>query len=177
MILIIDDDRAVRMSMSLALSKKGMECLAVATEAEALAAVRKQEVRLAVLDMNLTLSTTGRQGIELLRKIRVLRPDMPVILISAWGTIPLAVEGMGYGAVDFITKPWSNDDLAAKIRKALARADDSISKAQHIDTLDEMEREAIIKAVRTSGGNLSEAAARLGITRQALYRRIEKYGL
>ena len=58
--------------------------------------MRSDDVELAILDMNLHSGTDGRDGIELLRKIKILRPDMPVILISAWGTIPLAVEGMNY---------------------------------------------------------------------------------
>jgi DNA-binding NtrC family response regulator len=113
----------------------------------------------------------------MLRKIRVLRPEMPVILITAWGTIPLAVEGMNHGATDFLTKPWSNKDLVAKIRKALSAAEQESKNRERIETLDDTEREAIAKALRLSDGNLSIAAQKLGITRQALYRRIEKYGL
>ncbi len=175
MILIVDDDNAVRMSISLALKRAGMEPWAVGTEDEALGAVRDGCVSLVVLDMNLTLSTTGRQGVEMLRKIRVLRPEMPVIMITAWGTIPQAVETMSYGAVDFITKPWSNADLVSKIKKILAQKKNEAPR--QAETLDEMESEAISEALRRCGGNLSEAAKQLGITRQSLYRRIEKYKL
>ena len=143
MILIVDDDNAVRMSVSLALKRAGYEPWAVGNEDDALAAVRDERVILVILDMNLTLSTTGRQGVEMLRKIRILRPEIPVIMITAWGTIPQAVTTMAYGAT----------------------------------TLDEMESEAISEALRRCGGNLSEAAKQLGITRQSLYRRIEKYKL
>ena len=135
--------------------------------------MRDGHLQLAILDMNLTLSTTGRNGVELLRKFRILRPDLPVIMITAWGTIPLAVETMNYGAVDFITKPWSNADLIAKVKKAL---NDRELEARS-ETLDEMEREAIKQALRRCDGNLTEAARQLGITRQSLYRRIEKFKL
>lgn len=177
MILIVDDERAVRLSISLALTKAGLQCQAVATEKEALVAVRDESTRLVILDMNLTVSTTGRDGIELLRKIRILRPHMPVILITAWGTIPLAVQGMNFGAVDFMTKPWSNEDLIAKIRKALKSVEESEAAAARIEPLESVERSAVVKAITSCNGNLSLAAERLGITRQALYRRIEKYGL
>lgn len=173
MILIVDDDNAVRLSLSLALKRAGFDSTAVGTEAEALASVRDSHIRLAILDMNLTLSTTGRNGVEILRKFRILRPDLPVIMITAWGTIPLAVETMNYGAVDFITKPWSNADLIAKVKKAL---NDRELEARS-ETLDEMEREAIKQALRRCDGNLTEAARQLGITRQSLYRRIEKFKL
>jgi two-component system NtrC family response regulator len=145
---------------------------AVSNEADCLAAVRAGNVQLVILDMNLTLTTTGEQGIAILRKIKILAPEVPVILISAWGTIPLAVEGMNYGAADFVTKPWNNRDFLAKIRKTL-----DASKPQKLKTLDEVEREAILDALKQSNGNLTQVAAALGVTRQALYRRMEKYGI
>lgn len=177
MILIVDDDNAVRMSISLALKRAGYEPLAVKNQEEALAAVRDEKVSMAILDMNLTPSTTGQQGIEILRRFRILRPDMPVIMITGWGTIPLAVEALSYGAVDFMTKPWSNADLVAKIKKALAKSTADKAAAEHTETLDEMERNAIREALRRCDGNMSDAAKLLGITRQSLYRRIEKYNL
>lgn len=177
MVLIVDDDNAVRMSISLALKRAGIDSQAVSTEKEALEAVRDSRVALAVLDMNLTLSTTGRQGMEVLRKFRILRPDMPVILLTAWGTIPLAVEGMNHGAVDFVTKPWSNKELIDKIKSAINSASIEQSQRETVVPLDDVERDTIVRALRLSDGNLSVAAAKLGITRQALYRRISKYGL
>ena len=172
MILIVDDDRSVRLSISLALRRAGFEVTEASTEAEAIAAVRSGTVELAVFDMNLRLSTTGRDGIELLRKARVLQPELPVILITAWGSIPLAVEGMKFGAIDFMTKPWSNADLVAKIRKALAPR-----QPDDVPTLDEVERRSVAEALERAEGNISRAAAELGISRQSLYRRMQKYGL
>lgn len=163
--------------MSLALKRAGYEPVAVSNEADALLSVRDERVRLAILDMNLTLSTTGRDGIATLRKFRILRPDVPVIMVTAWGTIPLAVETMNLGAVDFITKPWSNADLLAKIRKLIAKSDSEKETAGRTETLDDMERNAINEAMRRCNGNMSEAAKQLGITRQSLYRRIEKFKL
>lgn len=176
MILVIDDDNSIRFSIGLMLKQAGFEYSAVATEDEALQAVRAEAPELVILDMNLTLSTTGSQGIEILRKIRILAPDTPVIMLSAWPTVPLAVEGMGYGAVDFVSKPWSNRDFMAKIRKALATvARKEESEQPH--TLADIEKDAIIAALRQADNNLSAAAQALGITRQSLYRRMEKYGI
>ncbi|MBD5255610.1 MAG: response regulator [Barnesiella sp.] len=177
MILIVDDDSAVRLSIGLVAERCGFTPVEASTESAALELVRRPDVRLVVLDMNLTLSSTGRQGIEMLRKIRILRPELPVILITAWGTIPLAVEAMNLGAADFITKPWSNDDLRAKIKTLIARAESDAARQRHVEPLEDMERTAIIRAIRLADGNLTVAARELGITRQSLYRRIEKYGL
>lgn len=172
MILIVDDDNAVRMALGLMLKQARVEWEAVGNEADALAAVRTHEPEIVILDMNLTIGTTGRQGLELLRKIKVLAPECEVLLISAWGTIPLAVEGMNLGATDFITKPWSNADVMTKIKRILERR-----KTKASPTLEDMEREAVAEALRKCHGSMSDAAKALGITRQALYRRLEKYGL
>lgn len=71
------------------------------------------------MDMNFTLTTTGEEGIHLLKQVKILRPDLPVILMTAWGSISLAVQGMQAGAFDFITKPWNNLVLLKAIRNAL----------------------------------------------------------
>ncbi len=71
------------------------------------------------MDMNYSLSTTGEEGIHLLRQTKIYQPDTPVILITAWGSIELAVEGMRFGAFDFITKPWNNRLLLQRVETAI----------------------------------------------------------
>lgn len=176
MILIIDDDKAIRLSLGLLFKQAGFDTAEACTQREALEFVRQNEPELIVLDMNLTLTTTGRDGIELLRKIKIFSPEVPVILISAWGTIPLAVEGMSYGACDFITKPWSNRDLLAKARKAISGAGNK-SEEQVAPTLEDLERRAIKESLLQNNYNLSQTAEELGITRQSLYRRMQKYNI
>lgn len=106
MILIVDDDKVVRLSLSLLLKTAGHEVVAVESPGEAVDIARgNHSLRLVITDMNFTRATTGEEGLELLRRLKVLRPEVPVMLITAWGSIPLAVEGMRYGAFDFITKP------------------------------------------------------------------------
>lgn len=124
-ILIVDDDRAIRSSLTLMLSRSGKVVEAVATPAEAIATVRRAVPRLILMDMNFGLSTTGEEGLFLLRQIKVLHPEVPVILMTAWGSIPLAVEGMQAGAFDFITKPWNNLLLMQRIETALELTADS----------------------------------------------------
>lgn len=119
MILIIDDDEAIRLSLSLLLKKAGHECDVAATPDEALQNVRQRQYELILMDMNYSRSTTGREGIELLMKTKIFQPETPVILMTAWGTIDLAVEGMKAGAYDFITKPWHNLVLLQRIETAI----------------------------------------------------------
>ena len=119
MILIVDDDNAIRASLAFMLKRAGMTAEAVSGPDEAVQAVRRQEPELILMDMNYSLSTTGEEGLELLRKVKILSPSTPVILMTAWGSISLAVEGMRLGAFDFITKPWDNAALMERISTAL----------------------------------------------------------
>jgi len=72
--------------------------------------------------MNFSRQTSGEEGIALLRRLKSARPGVPVVLMTAWGSIALAVEGMKLGAADFITKPWTNAHLLQSIQTALALA-------------------------------------------------------
>ncbi|MDR1781198.1 MAG: sigma-54 dependent transcriptional regulator [Tannerella sp.] len=120
MILIIDDDAAIRSSLEFVLKRAGYDTQAVATPDAALTAVRRMPPDLVLMDMNFSLSTSGEEGLRLLRQVKTLCSEVPVILITAWGSISLAVEGMRAGAFDFITKPWDNMMLLNSIRTALA---------------------------------------------------------
>ncbi len=120
MILIIDDDVAVRTSLGLLLKQAGYATQAVATPEAALQAVRQMPPELVLMDMNYSLDTSGQDGLALLTQVKQLAPQVPVILITGWGSIALAVEGMKAGAAEFVTKPWNNDALLQTIRTILS---------------------------------------------------------
>lgn len=123
MILIVDDNKTIRLSLSVLLKHAGYEAEAVATPDEALVAAHtRPDLQLAVIDMNFSDTTSGEEGLELLQRLKVLRPEVPVILITGWGSIPLAVEGMRLGAFDFITKPWQNRMFLNRVETALQLA-------------------------------------------------------
>ena len=120
MILIVDDDIAIRHSLGLMLKRARYDVEAVASPGEAIEVVRRQTPQLILMDMNFSLTTSGDDGIELLQKVKIFCPDTPVILITAWGSIDLAVRGMRAGAFDFVTKPWNNMTLMQRIETALS---------------------------------------------------------
>ena len=122
MILIIDDDIAVRTSLKLLLKQAGYLALDASGPMEALRIAREQPLDLIIMDMNFSIETTGQDGLKLLGQIRQILPRTPVILITGWGSIGLAVEGIKAGAADFITKPWSNEYLLQAIRTTLSLA-------------------------------------------------------
>ena len=119
MILVIDDDSSIRTSLSFMLKRAKYDVQAVASPKEAMAVVRSVEPELILMDMNFSLTTSGDEGITLLKQVKIFRPEVPVILMTAWGSIDLAVKGMQAGAFDFITKPWNNAALMLRIETAL----------------------------------------------------------
>ena len=120
MILIIDDDRAIRVSLTLLLERNGYEVMQAEGPKAAMDVVRSNSsLQLCLMDMNFSLATDGEEGLTLLRQVKVFRPDVPVILMTAWGSIDLAVRGMRHGAFDFITKPWNNRTLMERVETAL----------------------------------------------------------
>src|SRR4051794_5204885 len=120
MILIVDDDPSVTASLSLLLKRHGHPARGARTPEEALELLRGQDFALVLQDMNFSRATSGEEGLELLAGIRRLRPRLPVILITAWGSIALAVEGMKAGAADFVTQPWANAQLLPAGENALS---------------------------------------------------------
>ena len=119
MILVIDDDSAIRTSLSFLLKRAKYDVQAVASPKEAIAVVRNIAPELILMDMNFSLTTSGDEGITLLKQVKIFQPDTPVILMTAWGSIDLAVKGMQAGAFNFITKPWNNVVLMQQIETAL----------------------------------------------------------
>src|SRR4051812_49855533 len=111
MILIVDDDPSVTASLSLLLKRHGHPARGARTPEEALELLREQDFDLVLQDMNFSRATSGEEGLELLAGIRRLRPRLPVILITAWGAIALAGEGMKAGAADLVTQPGAKAQL------------------------------------------------------------------
>ncbi len=117
--LLIDDDIAVRTSLSLLLKKEGLDVVSVGSPEEALAFLKNQTPELVILDMNFSNDTSGADGLKLLEQIKKQQPATPVMLITGWATIDLAVRGMKLGASDFIHKPWKNSHFMESVRTIL----------------------------------------------------------
>ena len=119
MILVVDDDKAIRLSLKLILERNEYAVTLAENPKAAIDIVHSHpELELVLMDMNYDNSTTGDEGLTLLKQVKVFRPDLPCILMTAWGTIDLAVQGMRAGAFDFITKPWDNGVLLDRIETA-----------------------------------------------------------
>ena len=131
--------------------------------------LNQEEVDLVLLDMNFSLGVnSGKDGLLWLQAIRKHHPELPVVLITAYGDVSLAVRGLKSGAADFITKPWDNDELIHKLK-------DVLDAQAEVATLDEVEAEHIRRAIDRCHGNMKLAAEQLGITRQTLYNKVKQF--
>lgn len=119
MILVIDDDIAVQTSLILLLQNDGYTVATASNKQDALTTLAVQSISLIILDLNFSIETSGLEGMELLEEIRIDYPSIPVILITGWATIELAVQGMKLGANDFINKPWNNQHLLQSVNTLL----------------------------------------------------------
>ena len=120
-ILIIDDDKDVRMTAHFLLSRNGYQIQEVDHPSLALVHIQQQPTDLIMLDMNFNQDTTsGQEGLAFLKKLAELGIDTPVIIMTAWPTVGLAVEAMKLGARDFVEKPWENTRLLQVIKQQLA---------------------------------------------------------
>lgn len=166
MILIIDDDIAVRTSLLLLFRNEGFETKAANGAEEALDFLSKNSVSLIVLDLNFSIATSGDEGMQLLGKIRKQNATVPIILITGWATIELAVKGMKLGANDFINKPWSNDHLLQSVKTLLNLSEkkpgqlnrkklDSLYNFQHIIGEDSRMLEILETVGRVAGTEAS----------------------
>jgi DNA-binding NtrC family response regulator len=114
-ILVIDDEAEIREGLELLLSSEGYSVTSAATGEAGLARLEQDPFDLLLLDVSLP----GRSGLDLLREIRQRDPHLPVVLITAYGSIDMARQAFKSGAQDYITKPWSNDELLAQIASAV----------------------------------------------------------
>jgi two-component system, LuxR family, response regulator FixJ len=116
---IIDDDDAVRDSLTFLLNTAGIKVRSYPSAAAFLDALGGAQLKCVITDVRMP----GMSGIDLLRRLRELKIDVPVIVITGHGDVPLAVEAMKIGAADFLEKPFDDEALLASVRSALARQD------------------------------------------------------
>ena len=126
-ILVVDDEKNIRLTMTQALQSLGYEISPAANGQEALLQLTRQEFSLILLDLKMP----GMDGLEVLRQVIQLRPDIRVIIVSAHGTVENAVEAIKLGAVDFIQKPFTPQELRQIVTKVLDR--NKVEAAQAAD--------------------------------------------
>jgi DNA-binding NtrC family response regulator len=139
-ILIADDQPDVLEALRLLLKREGFKIEAVESPQQALQAIENRDYDVAIIDLNYTRDTTsGQEGLELLAKIQTIDSMLPVIVMTAWGSVDLAVEAMRRGARDFIQKPWENERLASIVRTQLELSE-AIRRGQRLEAENQLLR-------------------------------------
>lgn len=166
-LLVVDDNPAILTAVKICLNGVFERILTLSAPDAILTTLQQEHVDEILLDMNFAQGVnTGQEGLFWLSAIHRRHPDIPIVLVTAYADVKLAVKGLKNGAADFITKPWDNDELIRTLK-------DAIDKAGDVLPLDEMEKEHVRKVVNKCHGNMSRAAELLGITRQTLYKKYQ----
>ncbi|MDE6510654.1 MAG: response regulator [Muribaculaceae bacterium] len=188
--LIIDDNAAVRATLKLLLTDEFEEVTAIENPSMIAALSNAGSYDAVLLDMNFDCGALDcSDGLFWLERLKSLPNPPAIVVITAFGDIDIAVKAMKLGAEDFITKPWDNDQLIEKLKKAISRnrqlrqdreAARRASKLEKAEaerlnlTLDEVKMRHVRNVIDSCGGNLSAAAQQLGVNRQTLYNLLKK---
>ena len=170
-VLLVDDDEVFRRILAKAFTRRGFEVRTAGDYDQAMAMAREDSPELAVIDMRMP----GRSGLELLRDLRELDPTTRVVVLTGYGSIATAVDAMRLGATNYVPKPADADDVLAAFERAEASPLDVVAVEFPVPTLARAEWEHINRVLGDCGGNISEAARRLGLHRRSLQRKLQKY--
>jgi DNA-binding NtrC family response regulator len=173
-VLVIDDDEDVLRAARAVLRRPGVS-IEIATHLDE-AQVDPSALDVVLLDMNFAPTMRdGLEGLDALDRLRSLDGTLSVVLMTAYAGVPLAVEALKRGGTDFVLKPWRD----ARLESVVAEAARSTRQRRRgpTETLDEIERALIKAALDRNDGTIARAAQDLGLTRQALYRRMQRHDL
>ena len=170
-ILLVDDSFVLRDRLALAFEERGYRVSVAGSYDEAVAVFRQSPTDFAVLDLRMP----GRPGMALIPELKKIYPDTKILILSGFGSIATAIDAMRLGATNFLPKPADADDIL----NAFARVGSEIELPQveeeiPVPTLAQAEWEHIHRVLADCGGNISEAARRLGIHRRSLQRKLRK---
>lgn len=169
-LLIVDDDDAFRESMELEFQDRGFAVFGARNHREALSAAAAHHPDYAVVDLRLE----NERGLEVVRDLVERLPGIRAVVLTGYGSIPTAVEAMKLGAHHYMTKPVDPDALVEALQSSTA-GDPQVGIPDAPPSLARHEREYIEHMLAATGGNISEAARRLGLHRQSLQRKLRKY--
>lgn len=170
--LLIDDDHAFRMTLQLALRRRGVQARTAATAEEGLIALEQAPADLVVLDNRMPHG----DGMSALSRFRTQAPDSVIIMLTGYGDIPLAVAAVRKGADAFLPKPTDADKLLREAESIAQqpRGGSHLPPTRNLN-LKEVERETITAALHQSGGVIAHAAELLGIDRRTLQRKLKRF--
>ena len=167
-ILVVDDNTSIFTTLEICLDGVFDRILTLTKPDGILITLEQEAVDIILLDMNFTLGVNnGQEGLLWVQAVHRRHPDIPIVLMTAYADVQLAVKGLKSGAVDFVTKPWDNHELVHVLK-------DAIDANREVVPLEKMEEEHVRKVVDKCHGNISRAAELLEISRQRIYKKLGK---
>jgi two-component system response regulator RegA len=168
-LLVVDDDDAFREAMELEFTDRGYSVITAHDQRTALGMAAVHKPQFAVIDLRLE----GERGLEVLADLVERLPGIRSVVLTGYGSIATAVEAIKIGAIHYLTKPCDPDAVEKAFDKV--EGDPTVAISESPPSLARHEREYIEYVLASTGGNISEAARRLGLHRQSLQRKLRKY--
>ena len=170
-ILIVDDDEVFRTRLARAFVERGFDVRTAGDYDGAVASAQADSPELAVLDLKMP----GRSGLELVKAMREIDPATKMLVLTGYGSIATAIDAVRLGATYYLSKPADADDIVAAFARGEAPPLEPPDIEYKAPSLARAEWEHINRVLSDCGGNISEAARRLGIHRRSLQRKLQKY--
>lgn len=165
-VLVVDDNESIFTTLEICLDGVFERILTLTNPDKILATLEQEHIDVILLDMNFSLGVNnGQEGLLWVQAVHRRHPNVPIVLMTAYADVKLAVKGLKSGAVDFVTKPWDNHELIRVLK-------DAIDVNTEVVPLEKMEEEHVRKVVDKCRGNISKAAELLEISRQRLYKKL-----
>lgn len=168
--LLVDDNDVLREQLVRAFERRGHQVAAAADYREAVVLARRQQHDRAIVDLRMP----GGSGLDLLRELKQIQPDMQVLVLTGYGSIATAIDAIRLGAVNYLPKPADADDILAAFERGESEQPETNAEEPPAPSLARAEWEHIHRVLADCGGNLSAAARRLGIHRRSLQRKLKK---
>jgi two-component system response regulator RegA len=169
-LLLVDDNEPFRERLARAFRERGLAVRTAANYDEAMALAKKDAPDLAVVDLRMP----GRGGLELVRDLKEVHAATRVLVLTGFGSIATAVDAIRLGATNYLPKPADADDVLAAFQRGEATLTPEPQEDYETPSLARAEWEHIHRVIDQCGGNISEAARRLGIHRRSLQRKLRK---
>lgn len=164
--MVVDDNESIFTTLEICLDGVFERILTLTNPDKILATLEQEHIDVILLDMNFSLGVNnGQEGLLWVQAVHRRHPNVPIVLMTAYADVKLAVKGLKSGAVDFVTKPWDNHELIRVLK-------DAIDVNTEVVPLEKMEEEHVRKVVDKCRGNISKAAELLEISRQRLYKKL-----
>jgi two-component system, response regulator RegA len=170
-ILIVDDDEVYRTRLARAFVDRGYDVRTGLDFDSALALAQAESPEFAVVDLKMP----GKSGLELVKALREIDPATKTVVLTGYGSIATAIDAVRLGATYYLSKPADADDIVAAFARAEAPPLQPPDPGYQAPSLARAEWEHINRVLSDCGGNISEAARRLGIHRRSLQRKLQKY--